>query len=204
LNTINAIGCAGFIKLLNIICKTEIKYYNICMRRYGVIVIIILFSLNLAGCDMRSWRNYYDSEYKFSLRMPRSWDLDESAINAALVAYLPSDPSDDNFAGNIRVVADNLPAEIPLSAYYDINRAEFEQVFKKLIDLKEGQGMSGLTRYQWIAFNARIGEKTLIRAISSVWIKGKRVYVLTCVMNLRRAQEIEPIFRKVISSFRVH
>lgn len=153
---------------------------------------------------MLAWHNYYNSEYKFSLRMPRSWDIDESVLDAALVAYMPTSPQDDNFSSNIRVVVDDLPAEIPLSTYYDINRAEFEQVFKKLIDVEEGQGMSGLIRYQWFAFNARIGEKILIRTVNAVWMKGKRVYVLTCVMNLRRAQEIEPIFRKVISSFRIH
>ncbi len=153
---------------------------------------------------MFAWRNYRNSEYKFSLRMPRSWDIDADALNAALVAYLPPSSRDDNFASNMRVVVDDLPAEVPLGTYYDINRAEFEQVFKRLLDVKEGQGMSGLIRYQWFAFNAQIGEDILIRTISAVWIKGKRVYVLTCVMNLRRAQEIEPVILKIISSFSIH
>ncbi len=174
------------------------------MRKYRLILIIFLFSLSLAGCYKLAWRNYYNSEYRFSLKMPRIWEIDEDALDAALVAYLPSSPQDDNFASNMRVVADNLPVEVPLGTYYDINRAEFEQVFKKLIDVQEGQGMTSLIRYQWLAFNAQLDEEVFIRIVSVVWIKGKRVYVLTCVMNLRRAQEIEPVLHKVISSLRIH
>jgi hypothetical protein len=174
------------------------------MRKYSLAVIIILFLLSLAGCDITAWRNYHSSEDRFSLRIPRSWDIDEDAADASLVAYIPASPRDDHFASNIRVVVDSLPVEIPLSTYYDINRAEFEQVFKKLIDIEEGQGLTGLVRYQWFAFNAQLTEDVLVRIVSVVWMKGKRVYILTCVMNLRRASEIEPIFRKVISSFRIH
>ena len=176
------------------------------MRKYCLVIAAIFFALSLAGCsDPLNWRDYSNSEYKFSLRMPRNWEVDNDAVDAALVAYVPpSPPKDDNFASNVRVIVEDLPAEIPLSTYYDINHAEFEQVFKKLDDIQEGQGMTGLIRYQWIAFNAKIGEKILVRVVSAVWMKGKRVYVFTCVMNLRRAQEIEPIFHKVIASFRIH
>ena len=178
--------------------------YNIYMRKFGFILVIALFSLSLAGCDISAWRKYRSSESKFSLRLPRSWEIDEDALDAALVAYIPPSPRDDRFASNIRVTVDTLPTEVPLTTYYDINRAEFEQVFKKLIDIEEGHGMTGLVRYQWFAFNAQLSEEVMVRIVSAVWMKGRRVYILTCVMNLRRASEIEPVFRKVMSSFRIH
>ncbi|MCX5701265.1 MAG: hypothetical protein NTZ63_06980 [Candidatus Omnitrophica bacterium] len=175
------------------------------MRKFSVLLILLCLATSLLGCQLLGWRKYTNRDARFSLYIPRSWEIDEedTEANAAFVAYAPKQGITDNFATNIRVVAEELPAEIPLTTYYDINRAEFEQVFKKLDDVKEGQGMTGFVRYQWLAFTALVGEDILIRAISTVWISGKRVYVLTCVTNLRRAPQIEPVYRRILSSFRI-
>jgi hypothetical protein len=162
-----------------------------------------MFSFSLAGCDSFSWRKYNNREHRFSLNIPKDWQVDNDAKDAALVIYIPKADPRDLFVSNIRVVMEDLPAPMDLATYYDINREEFRQIFKKMGDVTEGQGMTGLVRYQWLAFTAPLSDKLLIRAISSVWIKGKRVYILTCVMDLRRSKDIEPMFRKMLSSFRI-
>jgi hypothetical protein len=173
------------------------------MRKFNIILILVLFSLSLAGCEMFTWRKYSNREYKFSFIAPKNWEIDEDVQDAVLAIFIPKEDPRDFFTSNIRVVTEDLPSPIDLSTYYDINREEFKQVFKKMGDITEGQGMSGLIRYQWIAFTAPLDDRTLIRAISAIWMKDKRVYVLTCVMDLRRAQQIEPIFRKMLASFRI-
>jgi hypothetical protein len=174
------------------------------MRKLSLILVFIIFSLSLLGCEAFYWRKYNDREHKFSLNIPKDWEIDNNAKDAALAVYIPKADPNDLFVSNIRVVTEVLPASMDLATYYDIHREEFRQVFKKMGDVTEGQGMTGLVRYQWIAFTAALSDKLLIRAISSVWIKGKRVYILTCVMDLRRSQDIEPTFRKMLSSFRIH
>jgi len=173
------------------------------MRKFSIILILILFSLSLAGCEMFAWRKYNNREYKFSFIVPKDWEVEEDLQDAVLAIYIPKNDPRETFTSNIRVVTDDLPEQMDLATYYDVNREEFKQIFKKMGDITEGQGMSGFVRHQWIAFTAPLDDRILIRAISAVWIKDKRVYVFTCVMDLRRAEQIEPIFRKMLASFRI-
>jgi len=173
------------------------------MRKLNIILILILFSLSLAGCEMLAWRKYHNREYGFSFIMPKEWDVDEDAQNAVLAIYIPKEDPKDLFTSNIRVVTEDLPKPVDLATYYDINREEFRQIFKKMGNIAEGQGMSGFVRHQWISFVAPLNDRILIKAISVVWIKEQRVYVLTCVMDFRRSEQIEPIFRKLLASFRI-
>ncbi len=164
---------------------------------------IAIVCLTLAGCDIFAWKKYYNSDYKVSLFLPRSWEIDDNAQDAALVIYIPQDnPQAEIFRSNMRMVVQDLPAEIPLSTFYDMNREELLSVFPKHMNIVEGQGMSRLVRYQWLAFDAKLAEGIDVRIINASWIKGKRVYLLTCVMNLKSANQIEPLFRKIISSLR--
>ena len=174
------------------------------MRKFNIILVLVLFSLTLAGCDMFTWRKYSNREKQFSFIMPKNWEMDQDTADAVLAIYIPKTDPRDTFTSNIRVVTEDLTQPIDLATYFDVNREEFRHVFRKMGDITEGQGMSGFVRHQWIAFTAPLNDgKTLIRAISAVWIKDKRVYVLTCVMDLRRAYKIEPLFRKMLASFRI-
>lgn len=136
--------------------------------------------------------------------IPRTWEIDDEAKDAALVLYAPEDSSQKEFRSNMRVVVQDLPIkDMPLSTYYEINREELLNVFPKHKNIAEGQGMTGLVRYQWFAFDALIMEGVEVRAISSIWIKGQRMYLFTCVMNIKAAAKVEPLFHKMISSFRL-
>ena len=168
-----------------------------------MILVLIIFSLSLVGCEIFAWRKYNNREYRFSMLVPKDWEPDEDIKDGIVALYVPMVNPSDPFMSNVRVVTEDLPAPLDLATYYDINREEFRQVFKKMSDISEGQGMSGLNRHQWIAFTAPLTDKVMIRVISAVWMKGKRVYILTCVMDLQRAQDIEPAFRKMIASFTI-
>lgn len=175
------------------------------MRKLILIILAGIFLISLSGCkDVFSWRKYYDREQKFSLKVPRAWEIAEDFQNGEFIINIPNQVANDKFASSVRVAVEDLPGEIALSTYYDMNREEFKRVFKKMGNVTEGQGMSGLYRYQWIAFDSLVTEDVVIRAISYVWMKGKKVYVLTCVMGLRSADKIEPLFRKMAASFRIH
>jgi len=173
------------------------------MRKFCVILVLVLFSFSLIGCWPSPFRRYKNSEYKFSILVPKDWEIDDDVEDAAVVFSIPQQEPGDYFSSNARVVIEDLPAAIDLSTYYDVNREEFKQVFKKMGDVSEGQGMSKLVRYQWIAFTSQVTDTIFVRAISVVWMKDKRVFVMTCVMGLPSAPKIEPLFRKMISSFTI-
>jgi len=174
------------------------------MRKALIFIMIGIFLSVLPGCESYfTWRKYADKDKKFSVFIPRSWHIEEAGPEAALSVIIPTVNPAEPFTSSVRMVVEDLPNEVPLSVYYDINREEFRYVFKKMKDVTEGQGMNRLFRHQWIAFNSQIGDSIIIRAISCVWINKKRVYVLTCVMGLSSANEIEPLFRKMIASVRI-
>lgn len=174
------------------------------MRKIGIILALVVFSLNLIGCEALAWRKYNNRGHKFSMLVPKDWDIDEDIKDGVMAVYIPKLHPTDLFMSNIRVVSDELPAPLDLSTYYDINREELRQLFKRMSEVSEGQGMSGMDRYQWVAFTSPLTDKIFIRVVSAVWMREKRFYILTCVMDLQRSQDIEPMFRKMLVSFRIH
>ncbi len=171
------------------------------MRKLTLLCLTLFVFLSLAGCDALKWKRYHNREYNFSLLLMKDWEIDEDSRDALLVVYMPQYNLRSGFRSNMRVLIQELPSEMPLSTYYDMNREELLQVFPRHANIKEGQGMTGLVRYQWISFDANIAKGILVRALNAVWIKGKRVYILSCVMEFDAVKELEPLVNKVISSF---
>ncbi len=173
------------------------------MKKIFIIAFVAVLSVSLAGCEWIKWRRYKNPEYKFSLLIMRDWLIDEDAEEAPLVVYLPQLDSKSQFRTNFRVSVQDLPVEVQLTTYYDINREELKQVFPRQGNLKEGQGMAGFVRYQWLSFDAQIAEGVIVRVINAVWVKGKRVYVFSCAMEFNAIGKFEPLIQKTISSFRI-
>lgn len=172
------------------------------MRRLACLILVILVCF-LSGCDFFLWRGYYDREHKFILKLPRNWEIveGEEGTNVAIFINAPSEPG-AKFRTNINVSVVELPKEIPLDDYYDVNKEEMLSVFPGSYDMLEGQVINGFVRGQWMAFSTKI-ENVPLRIASTVWIKYKRAYVITRISPLDKFSKYEKIFNKVVSSFRM-
>jgi len=173
------------------------------MRKYILVALILVLSLSFIGCDIFAWKKYYNPDYKFSLTIPRNWEIAEETKDAALVLFAPEEEIQGQFRANLRVVVVDLPAVIPLTTYFDVNKEELMNVIPQAAEFTEGQQMNGIIRGQWMSFQAQITSKVIMKAITIVWMKDKRAYTLTCVCSLSAAKKYEPMFRKIMSSMRM-
>ena len=64
-------------------------YYINSMRKYFLLALVALVALSFAGCDLFSWKKYRNTDYNFSLNIPRNWEMAEDAKDAALVLFAP-------------------------------------------------------------------------------------------------------------------
>lgn len=161
--------------------------------------------LGLSACDFR-WARYYNREYKFSLLLPRGWSREEGLNNTVLTSRSPLKGRRDKFQENINVVVADLPKEAPdtpLDVLFELNKEEIMRVLPGVKeDISEGKIFAGRNEGRWLAFSNRI-EGISIKIISAVWMRGKRVYVVTCSGEGRDFSKYEPVFKTTLRSLRI-
>jgi len=164
----------------------------------GLLVVII--SLN--GCNF-TWQRYSSEEYGFSILLPRTWYKEERLGGAIITAISPREGDSDNFQENITVMAVDLPEEVSLEALFKLNKNEIiEAMPGDEFNVSEGEVFCGSTPGKWLSFNTRLGD-IILRIKSAVWMKGKRVYTITCSAEYEQYPKYEPTFKKALNSLRI-
>ncbi|MBI4707602.1 MAG: lipoprotein [Candidatus Omnitrophica bacterium] len=166
------------------------------MRKLFIIFLITFF---LAGCNL-FWQKYSNEEYKFSLLLPNSWSK-EGMDKVALIAKAPLEGKGDVYPENINVVVTELPEQVSLGTFYELNREELLRNLPGAYDQQEGSAFAGFLPGKKFSFVTKIKEFTL-RMTSVVFRKGKYFYVLTYAYEVGKDKKYEPIFNKIITSFR--
>jgi hypothetical protein len=166
------------------------------MRKICIISLILFL---LAGCNL-FWQKYTNQKYNFSLLLPSSWSKEELS-NVALIAKSPLENKGDRYPENINVVVTELPEQVSLGTFYELNREELLRNLPGAYELQEGSAFAGLLPGKKFSFVTKIKEFTL-RMTSVVFRKGKHFYVLTYAYEVGKDTKFEPIFGKIVSSFR--
>lgn len=164
-------------------------------------ILIILICFSLAGCNP-FWRKYENKEYKFSLIVPSSWEDEEGIDKTAVIIKSPLRGNADRYSENVTVVVNELPAEIPLLTIFEMNKEEFQKSLAGIYDIDEGDIFAGFVPGKWLSFNSKIKEINL-KIISAVWVKGKKVYSVTCVGQLEEYPRYQRAFDKILHSLRI-
>lgn len=157
--------------------------------------------LFVCGCDF-TWQQYSHRKLRFSILLPRAWHKIEGTYNTTVIAESPLQGSDDVFKENINVTVTELPGEISLHTLYEMNKDEIMQRLSLFSDFDEGSMRAGLLAGRWFAFNSKV-QNVSVRVISAIWVKDKRVYVVTCIALLKDFPAYEPIFKKAMGSLRI-
>lgn len=171
------------------------------VSRIGVFLLILLVSSGITGCDF-TWYRYYNKQYRFSLLLPRGWQREEGTNDTVILVRAPLKGPNDMIQENINVVVKELPAKLPLSTLFELNREEVMERLGSVADIDEGGIFAGLLPGKWLAFNAKMQDVTL-RIISAMWTKGNYVYVVTCVGQSGEFPKYEPLFQKAMRSLRI-
>lgn len=164
----------------------------------GILLFLVLF---LAGCDF-GWVRYTNKEYHFSILLPRSWQKQEGAYNTVLLAKAPPTTKTDRFQENITVVVTELSTKIDFSTYFELNKEMLTQSLASMANVSEGNIFAGFFAGKCLSFEGKMRDLTL-KMISCMWMKGNRVYVITCGSQVKDFAKYKLIFNKILRSLHV-
>jgi hypothetical protein len=171
------------------------------MRKKAGILLCLFLCLAGSGCSWQ-WRRYNNKEYKFSILFPRSWEIEEGALGTVVMVMAPLKNKQAQFRDNINVVVTELPKEMELGTFFELNKDMLTSKVAAIDNLLEGDIYAGFLPGKWLSFEGKMREVKL-KITSAVWIKGKRIYTVTCAGEAKDFSKNEQTFNTVLRSLRV-
>lgn len=167
----------------------------------AIAALVLLFGLT--GCDLL-WQRYSDRKNGFSLFLPRFWYREENLKGTAVIAFSPLKSAGDKFQENINVRIKELPNEVTIDTFFEINKNWLLQSGIKGVksNISESVIYSGRHKGMLLAFDNKTDSLSL-RIIIAMWIKNKRAYIVNYVSEIAQFPEYEPFFKKTLHSFRI-
>jgi len=171
-------------------------------QRILSLCLIVAICVSSNGCYV-FWKRYHSKEHKFSILVPRFWELSKGSKDLALIVRSPRRGPKDDFQENVNVSTKELPQEVNLEAFFEVNKGQVLLfVPGAKTDISEGDIYAGRVKGKFIAFSSR-SPQISIRVFSASWIKGKRVYIATATGTIEGFPRYEAIFKKMMQSMRI-
>ena len=171
------------------------------LRKFILVALICSISLTSTGCWVL-WAKYKNREKGFSILLPRFWKRVEGEQHTIIMAKAPLRGKNDEFQENINVIVSDLPAIVDIEIFAEMNQKQAAAVLPgPKVDFESGEIFAGLNRGRWFAFTS-ISEPVATRVMSAIWMKGTRVYVVSCSAEADLFYKYEPTFLHVMESLR--
>ena len=158
-------------------------------------------SVLVAGKEDSEFVDFLNEKAGFSISVPQTWETSVNLMGAMTVAVSPMEES-DTFRENINVVLEEHTSIITAKECVVASDRLLPKVFKEF-QQHEREPISTeyllgiLSGYSYELDGQRL------RLMQAVFVFGKRSYVFSCTANYDRFSEYEPIFRKIIESFKL-
>lgn len=163
--------------------------------------LVLLLCFILSGCHF-FWGNYRNNTHKFSIRFPRGWERLENTPGVTVMFRTPLSGKNDKFRENVNVVANELPETIDLTTMFDLNKSAILKLLPGVkLDVKEGEIFAGRSKGKYLAFTNK-AENLDIAVKTAVWVKDKRVYVVTATAQAKDLHKYASIFNNIMGSLR--
>lgn len=178
------------------------------------IILCMFFFLELFGCDFKfNMIRYANKEYGFSVFLPQNWQIEEGVERTVVMARAPEGQTKfqtniNVTVGDIRDTQARMPKKFTFEQYYEMNKAQIlEALPGQESNIQEGRVIAGKNIGRSLSFDERVRDRNLqqdfnLRFIIATWMKGDRVYSITCATELDKLPRYLPIFKKVLKSFR--
>lgn len=170
------------------------------LGKWPAIFLIVLIVMGLSGCDF-TWRKYYNREHRFTVLLPRFWE-DATDARTAILVKAPKESPQDKFQENINIIATELPTKVPLETIYEFNKEELMRVMPSAYNMMEDEIYAGMVPGMLLTFDNRV-EDVSLRTLIGTWVRDNRVFVITCVAEIKSFPKYLPIFKKTLQSLRI-
>lgn len=169
---------------------------------YKVIALALVTFFIIAGCGM-GWKRYTNKKYKFFILLPSSWVIQEGLYNTVVLAKEPGTEDASKFQSNINVVVTELPPQIDLTTFFEINKEELmARLASSINNIYEGDIYAGFLPGKWLSFQGKIKDAE-VKITIAVWREGSYIYTITSSCLANQASQYDPIFKKVMQSLRI-
>jgi len=145
--------------------------------------------------DSLEFVDYLNRKAGFLISVPKTWETSEKFFGA-MTMFVSSE------GANLNVVLEELSTAVSVKEYLAASDGPLSNVLKEFKQHEREpiatEDLLGVVS----SYSHEIGEKRL-KLMQAVFIFGKQAYVISCTAQYDRFSEYEPIFRKVINSFKL-
>ena len=164
--------------------------------------ILLVMLILLSGCGS-PWQRYNNREYNFSILLPSSWEKEEGALKSVIMAAAPvKNKGQLKARANMNVFVTELPEEVALDIVFELNKEELSRAGVAMDKFTEGEIYAGPLAGKWLSFEGQM-RNSRFKILSAIWVKGRRIYTITCSSPAEEFSLYGPIFNKSMRSLRV-
>ncbi|MFA5157465.1 MAG: hypothetical protein WC532_08825 [Candidatus Omnitrophota bacterium] len=172
-------------------------------RFFPKLCVLLLLVPFLCSCEF-GWKQYINEDNDFSILLPASWEKQEDVFDAALIVLAPVKGKNKNppVRANMNIIVADLPARADLDIVFDFNRTELSSKLARIDDIIAGDIYAGPLLGRQVSF-AGLLSGFQVKIISANWVKGRRVYTVTCTSALNEFPKYEKTFKKMFRTLRI-
>lgn len=173
------------------------------MRRATFVGLVLLGLLFLQGCSWSDlpfyWKSFEHPTYRFSLEVPRTWDVELSGRLGAAVVLRASE-KDPLFRANSNVVVQRRSSQKPLEEQAKVTFKVLRSVLNEYRLLSESATRLGTLQAHELRGKYRATEGyRIIRTI--IGITNEREYIFTFTCREEKEAIFQAVIQKMIASF---
>jgi len=136
----------------------------------------------------------------FAIRMPPGWEI-KQCNDEVVVALEPKESKDDNFRENVSVVVEDVKEGTELDEYVKRRVRDMKRLSEEFYLWGNSRAtLDGMPARRLVYSITFAGIRC--KCLAFIALRGSHGYVLTCAAQPHRFDQLFPMFKKCVESFR--
>lgn len=166
--------------------------------RYLVILVSIFFLS--ATTQLADTKTFTDDASGVSINYPLQWSLLQA--RPALMAVGAPITNKDNVRANLNIVIQDINFDVTGLEYANAAKDQMGPSLQEFKAVSVGEEEIGGKKFGLLKFYHSTGGTKML-AHQYYYVENNAVYIITCTMATDREAVYEPIFRKMVATFRL-
>ena len=175
------------------------------MKKYRYGALCFIFLVMVSGCTLfpgvPNAQRHVNTEYGFSIDLPRHWEKREGLDGSVIAAVTPLEGADDAWQENVNVTVGPMPEDVTLDKYLRLNMGLMQQFLPNFEQRGYGDITIGRRKGQWVDYTYDI-ETYRLQTLMYLVEKDGMVYIITFTGEAKSFPAYVKTFRRIVKSFR--
>lgn len=152
-----------------------------------------------ADVNPESWDLYKNKQYRFSLKVPSNWEIQENTMGLVIVVKSPKESSaPDNIRENVNVVVEKYRDDP--NHYFLGNLAMMNKMMTNFEVHDQGTKHIADQLVNWVVYSSSMGSKHG-KMIAYIFARNGKGYTITCTSSPLEFDRYEGLLRDIAESF---